>query len=49
VRLALGLVARQEVVEQRLEVVVELLQVTVAADVLDDPRVLAVSGLRSGT
>jgi hypothetical protein len=41
VRLALGLVARQEVVQQRLEVVVELLQVAVAPDVLDHPRVLA--------
>ena len=39
VRLALGDVLRQQVLEQRQHVVVELLQPAVAADVVDDPAV----------
>src|SRR3954454_21008674 len=39
VRLALGDVLRQQVLEQRHDAVVELLQAAVAGDVVDDPRV----------
>src|SRR5262245_53495182 len=41
VRLALGDVLRQQEVEQWLERLVELLEAAVAADVLDDARVVA--------